>query len=160
VRLTVREAGGAPLPGARVEFEDDPQTAPAIADAQGEVTLRPAKEGAIVLRVTASGHDPQVITVRPGEPAVAVNLRSSLPAGQIRGTVRGESGKALRASIRLQPLDMKLETAADGSFVIDVPPGDYHVVVNAPGYASQKRPAAVEQNGVTILVIDLAEAAP
>jgi hypothetical protein len=159
VRLIIRDAAGAPLAGAQVEVEQDPQGGRAIADAQGEVTLRTAKDGALVLRITGSGHDPQSITVRPGESAVTVNLRASLPAGQIRGNVRGESGQGLRASILLRPLNLTLQTAADGSFVFDVAPGDYQILVSAPGHTSQERPVVVDRNGVTILVIDLVRAA-
>ena len=79
----------------------------------------------------------------------------SLPAGQIRGRVRSLRGKALRAQIEVLPLGQKMESDATGAFVIDVPPGRYNVVVRAEGHETQERPAEVEQNGVTILVIDL-----
>jgi hypothetical protein len=61
----------------------------------------------------------------------------------------------LSAQIEVLPLGQKVEADAKGAFVLDVPPGSYTVVVRAEGHETQERPAEVEQNGVTILVIDL-----
>jgi len=82
----------------------------------------------------------------------------SLPPGQIRGRVRSLRGGALRAKVEVQPLGQTFDTDAKGAFVIDVPPGRYTVHVHAEGHETQERPAEVEQDGVTILVIDLRRA--
>ena len=39
-----------------------------------------------------------------------------------------------------------------------VAPGEYTVLLSAPGYERQRRPVRVEQNGVTILNVDLRRA--
>jgi hypothetical protein len=93
-------------------------------------------------------------------PAVAEPAEPALPPGQIRGRVRSLRGPALRAEIEVSPLQMHAESQADGSFAIDVAPGDYAVTVRAKGHVPQTRTATVEQNGVTILVIDLERSRP
>ena len=40
--------------------------------------------------------------------------------------------------------------------MVDVPPGAYEVQIVAAGYETQKRRVQVEENGVTLLNIDLA----
>ena len=44
---------------------------------------------------------------------------------------------------------------ADGNFELDVAPGEYTVEISAPGYRPQQRPALVEHNGVTVIVVEL-----
>ena len=42
-----------------------------------------------------------------------------------------------------------------GRFQVDVPPGRYRVTISAPGYQVQQRKVEVEENGVTVLNVDL-----
>jgi len=102
------------------------------------------------------------VVAEPPKPATAAEPiaepEPNLPPGQIRGRVRNLRGASIRAQVELVPLGQTLTTDAEGAFVLDVPPGRYSVVVRAEGYEEQKRPAEVEQNGVTILVIDLRRA--
>jgi hypothetical protein len=46
-------------------------------------------------------------------------------------------------------------TDAQGYFEIDLPPGSYTVRLRAFGYVSQNRRIAVEENGVTVLNVEL-----
>jgi hypothetical protein len=69
--------------------------------------------------------------------------------------VRSFNGKPLPATIKVEPLGLEAKTDADGTFQIDVPPGSYEVIVVSPGFAGQRRPVQVEENGVTILNADL-----
>ncbi len=103
----------------------------------------------------APATEPRIAQAPALAPQPPVPVAPNLPPGQIRGRVRSLRGKALRAQIEVLPLGQKLETDAKGAFVIDVPPGHYSVVVRAEGHEQQERPAEVEQNGVTILVVDL-----
>jgi hypothetical protein len=77
------------------------------------------------------------------------------PAGQIRGLVRDFRGQPVRARVTLLPTGARVEVGADGAFSVEVPPGDYQIVVEHPGYAPQRRGVVVEDNQVTILNIDL-----
>jgi uncharacterized membrane protein len=71
--------------------------------------------------------------------------------------VRSFRGKPLAASIRLEPSAATTETDAEGFFQIDVPPGEYEVVIEAPGYQAQRRHAKVDQQGVVIVNADLSQ---
>jgi hypothetical protein len=42
-----------------------------------------------------------------------------------------------------------------GRFEVDVPPGEYDVIVKATGYADQHRHVRVEANGVVVLDLDM-----
>jgi len=50
---------------------------------------------------------------------------------------------------------VETKTDAEGFFQIDVPPGEYEVVIEAPGYVAQRRKAQVERQGVVIVNADL-----
>ena len=84
-----------------------------------------------------------------------VRTRSALPAGQLRGLVRSFKGQALAAKVRIEPMGLESSTDKNGFFQIDVPPGDYEIVIEAPGFASQRRKTHVEQQGVVIVNADL-----
>jgi HSP20 family molecular chaperone IbpA len=45
--------------------------------------------------------------------------------------------------------------AEGGRFEIDVAPGRYRVTISAPGFETQNRKVEVEENGVTLLNVDL-----
>jgi len=45
--------------------------------------------------------------------------------------------------------------ADGGRFEVDVPPGRYRVTISASGYQTQQRTVDVEENGVTVLNVDL-----
>jgi hypothetical protein len=127
--------------GANVAFVFDPRAAKAEPPSNERVQTVPEK-----------AQTPDTPPPLPEEPA--------LPPGQIRGRVRSLRGPALRAEIEIAPLGLQTQSEADGSFAIDVAPGDYEVTVRAKGHVAQTRTATVEQNGVTILVIDLERTRP
>jgi uncharacterized membrane protein len=62
------------------------------------------------------------------------------------------------AHIRVAPLNVTLRAAEDGTFVLDVAPGQYEVTITAAGYEMQQRQVDVEHNGVTVLLVDLRSA--
>jgi hypothetical protein len=123
-----------------------------------EVTVTVEAAGCVPVRTAA--------TLVAGSPTeLDIKLQRQAPRGQIRGQVRSLKGSAVAAEIRIEP-----ETAADGAtgasgtkslradggrFEIDVPPGRYRVTISAPGYQIQNRSVEVEENGVTLLNIDL-----
>ena len=72
-----------------------------------------------------------------------------------RLTVRAVDGSPLQAVIRISPLGRDFETDEQGEFEVDIPPGRYRVYVSAEGYALQRRTVVIEENGVTMLNVDL-----
>lgn len=119
------------------------------------VTLGMAWDEPRTSKATAPATAPSVeVEAAPTHPAPEAPA-PELPAGQIRGRVRSLRGAPIKAQIEVMPLRQSAETDARGAFAIDVPPGHYTVVVRAERFETQERPADVEQNGVTILVLDL-----
>jgi hypothetical protein len=121
--------------------------------------------------VTPPAEQPPVKVAPPvvPDPAPAVagddDPKPSLPGGQIRGYIRSLRGRTVDAEIEVRevgreagksdaPAPQALH-AQDGRFELDVAPGNYEVRVSAPGYESQRRHIQVEQNGVTLLNVDL-----
>jgi hypothetical protein len=119
--------------------------------------------GEATLRVSAARllTHTQPITLRPGTPLVVdVKLSPAPPTGQVRGLIRSFSGAGLRARVRIEPLGKEIQTDAAGTFQLDVPPGTYEVVVEAPGHAAQRRQVRVPEDGVVILNADLLRGQP
>jgi uncharacterized protein YfaP (DUF2135 family) len=131
------------------------RTAESGADGTFQVTdLRP---GRVHVVVKAAGFDDASADANAAATATVVDvvMKRAIKPGQLRGLVRSFNGKALAATIRVEPLGVEAKTDADGTFQIDVPPGSYEVVVAATGHVGQRRPVQVEENGVTILNADL-----
>jgi hypothetical protein len=153
--------GGAPLAGVKVRAGD----VEATTDDDGWFELTGVPPGEVTLQITPEPpYAPTTATVVVGRPgggqtrAVTLGdlvVARDLPPGQIRGVVRTLAGKAIVATIRVEPIGRKVTTDRDGSFRVDVPPGDYDVVIEADDAATQRRHIQVEQNGVTVLNVDL-----
>ncbi|MEY2937018.1 MAG: hypothetical protein RL033_7767 [Pseudomonadota bacterium] len=119
--------------------------------------------GEATLRVSAARllTHTQPITLRAGAPLqLEVKLAPAPPTGQVRGLIRSFSGVGLRARVRIEPIGKEIQTDAAGTFQLDVPPGAYEVVVEAPGHAAQRRQVRVPEDGVVILNADLLRGQP
>lgn len=119
--------------------------------------------GKATLRVSAARlktHS-QSIELRAETPLIVdVRLEPAPPTGQLRGLVRSFGGKGLQARVRIEPLGTELATDQAGTFLADVLPGRYVVVIHAPGHQSQRRQVEVTPDGVVILNADLLKAGP
>ena len=160
VRGRVTDSEGQPVVGAQVTIE------PASGDALGPVTsgddgsfeVTEVPAGTVTVHAVAEGYVEQTaeVTVTAGAPVEAqVAVERDLPNGQIRGVVQSFAGQPVQAQIRVEPLGQEVTADEEGAFQIDVPPGEYEVVITAEGYTEQRRPIRVEQQGVTILNVDL-----
>lgn len=167
VELALFDERGQPLSHARViitpaEPSPDPEPKPVgplaeISPGLYRADALPA--GRVRLHIEADGFHAidRDLEVRPGEPVqLQVRAEVATPPGQVRGLVRSYGGKPLAATVRIEPGGIEATTDADGFFQLDVAPGQYEVVIEAPGYASQRRIAKVEQQGVVIVNADLA----
>ena len=152
----VDAAGRAPLPAASIEVAG---REPVLSDAQGRFTLVDLPPGEVELHASGGGFRPTTAranVVAGARTALEVALERELPEGQIRGTVRTFDGKPLlTAQVRVEPGSSLVKPDADGNFELDVAPGEYAVEISAPGYLPQQRPALVEHNGVTVIVVEL-----
>jgi hypothetical protein len=149
----VRSETGEALDELRVTTDDGPVDV----DAKGRFTISGAAGDTISVRAEAMGHEPATgtftLAAEPTEPAT-LTLRKRLPSGSLRGLVRSLDGHPLDAQIRIEPTGRELR-AAQGRFDVSVAPGWYEVTISAPGRKTQRRRVQVEDNGVTLLNVDL-----
>jgi hypothetical protein len=160
VELELLDDRGQPLPRAQAVVTQGGVETPLVETSPGRYRLDDAHPGRAHLRVRAEGFQPieRDIDVRVGASVhVDVKVEQALPAGQVRGLVRSFRGKPLAASIRLEPGSSETRTDAEGFFQLDVPPGEYEVVIESPGYQPQRRKARVDQQGVVIVNADLSQ---
>lgn len=160
VELELLDERGQPLQRAQATVTQGDTETPLVETTPGHYRLADARPGRAKLRVKAEGFQPieRDIDVSSGKTAkIDVKVEQALPAGQVRGLVRSFRGKPLLASIRLEPGAATTQTDAEGFFQIDVPPGEYEVVIESPGYQAQRRRAKVDQQGVVIVNADLSK---
>ncbi len=159
------ETGGSLPPGLTLTIRSGGAQRQATPDGKGHVVLTDLAAGKAEVVASAEGYEPSRadITLVPGKPAqITLQLRPSLPPGQIRGTVRSFEGRGVSATIRVAEKDgnspaIDAKTEA-GTFQVNVRPGTYEVTIVAPDYEPQTRTVKVEQNGVTVLNADLRRA--
>jgi hypothetical protein len=158
VELALQDERGKPLARAHVAVTQGESELTLVETEPGQYRLEGARPGPAKLHIQADGFKPveRELEVGGSQPLhLAVQAELALPAGQVRGVVRSFRGKALSASVHVEPGGAETKTDADGFFQIDVPPGEYEVVIESPGFESQRRKAKVDQQGVVIVNADL-----
>ena len=158
VRGQVLTPSAEAISGASVSLHQGDGTLSATSDAQGGFAFGAVPAGHYRLAIVAHGFAPQEqqLELRGGAAQnLQITLKRELPQGQIRGTVRRFNGKPVVASVVIAELGITQQTRDDGTFEIDVPPGEYSVAVNARGFKPHTRKAKVELHGVAILIVEL-----
>ena len=158
--ISVTGDGGAALADAEVELAPAGGDAPLTArtDKDGRATFTEVATGKARVTIRQPDHVDKVqeLDIAAGQAAsVAVALDKKLPPGQLLGNVRNYNGKPLKASLTIEPTGGKAQSDDNGEFALDLPPGDYEVTIEADGVKPQTRKVKIEQNGVTILNVDM-----
>jgi hypothetical protein len=159
ISVHVSGQSGAPVANVVVEVHVGDRTERLTAGDDGDFVGHGLPLGPAHVTVTADGFTQSERDVQIGATsgAVAVELVQAPPSGQLRGLVRSFNGRGLAASIRVEPLGVEGKADAEGNFTLDVPPGDYEVVIKAERFKPQRRKIHVDQNGVTVLNAELFE---
>ncbi|MDZ4696468.1 MAG: carboxypeptidase-like regulatory domain-containing protein [Deltaproteobacteria bacterium] len=150
--------GGRSQAGVQVDISINSENTSLPTDANGRISAQKLPVGELTVRVQANGFRPFELkrTVSANEIVqLEAALQDKTPAGQMRGLIRSFGGTPVRAEIEVEPLGTTFQTETDGTFKVDVPPGKYKIKVRASGYESQYRSLKVEDDGVTVLNIDL-----
>ncbi len=154
--VLVTEAG-APLTAAAVTVTMGDEILSRETDATGRARFRVLRDAPLSVSVTAQGYKPTEQNTVLDQPHLEfpIAVERSLPEGEIKGKVRSLRGGPLKAQVEILNTGAVIQTNDDGTFLIDVPPGDYRLRISANGHETQERNAQVERLGVTILVVDL-----
>lgn len=159
LRVTVVDkTTGHPLSDAEAEIIVDGQTRPLqfVTESTFEIGEVPVGTVELVVRAERLKDWRKRVEVTEGQPLdVRVEMIPAANSGQIRGLIRGFDGKGLAAQVRIQPGSHAVQSDADGSFIVDVPPGNYTVEVSLEGYRTQKLTARVGKDGVLVLNVDM-----
>jgi hypothetical protein len=153
-------SGDTAVVGAQIELTSDVdgQTRTVRSDADGRWQVADVPIGGARYRITAEGLEPAegTLTVAAGAPVETSSvLARPLPQGEIRGVIQASNGRPLAARIVIRPLGRELTADAEGSFAVEVAPGEYDVEVSAPGHRAQTRHVTVAEQGVVVLNVQL-----
>ncbi len=171
---TVVDSGGKPVVGAKVSLGLKlSQVNPVFTDGTGTYVFKGVPIGHTVankpaIEETAGEITVQVDKMKPGKATVAqlaegsntvppITLEPVLPPGQLRGNVRSlPGGRAVSgATVQVVGSAQKVTTADDGTFTIDLAPGQYKIKVTKSGLRDQELDVTIDPNGVAIKNIDL-----
>jgi hypothetical protein len=143
------------LVGYRLMFGSRARSANSAGEDSAAGTLasapKPTAQVATVAAVAAS-EESAAATTGAGDAQDAKPL-----LGQIRGNIRSFKGTPLRATVVISPGEFQPSTTAEGKFSLEVAAGHYTVRLSAPGYKSQTRDVVVDEDGITVLNVELGE---
>lgn len=171
---TVIDTAGKPVVGAKVSLTlKAAQVDPTVTDEKGAFTLKGVPIGSTIegkqeIVESAVEVNVDVAGMKPGKATIAqiaegtntvppITVEPVLPPGQLRGVVRSlPGGKSVTgATITVTPGDAKTTTESDGTFTLDLAPGQYKVKISKPGLKDQELDVTIDPNGVAIKNIDL-----
>lgn len=168
----VVDEAGKPIVGAKVVVQLKNNTGTAVTDDKGawrvdklpigkrlnDVDTLDDATGEVTIEVDGKKPAKSTITLKAGDNKVdRVALDPVLPPGQLRAVVRSVvTGKPLAgATVTIEPGAIKATSGADGTFTVDLAPGQYKITVSSPGLAEQQLDVTIDPNGVAIKNIEL-----
>jgi hypothetical protein len=163
---------GKPVVGAKVDVKMKNYTGTGVTDDKGAWRVDKLPVGKSVkgvetlddttaeVTVAVEGKKPakSTVTLKVGDNQVdRIALDPELPPGQLRAVVRSVvTGKPLAgATVTIEPGGIKASSGADGTFTVDLAPGQYKITVSSPGLAEQQLDVTIDPNGVAIKNIEL-----
>jgi hypothetical protein len=146
----------APIAGATIATSDG--TVKVVTDAAGLFQLEDMPLAFIELRVHADGFKAAVVPVGAGADQGAdleIEIEPERTSALIRGTVSNFQGRAVAGHVLVQPGNVGAVLDASGSFEVEVPAGEYTVLITASGHGLQQRRVHVERGDVAVIVVQL-----
>ena len=158
IKGRIVDEAGQPVPDAAVALKFGETAQECRTDAHGSFQFEVQQRGSGQVSVESPGLDRVTMNVSVGDAAAelgGITLRPAVPAGELRGLVRGLDGEPVPAEIVVGGTEIALETDAQGRFSVEVPPGSYVVEIKADGFVGQRRRVTIENRGVTVLNADI-----
>lgn len=156
------DPSGAPLPDASVQLTQGEMTRRTRTDAEGRYRFEELPMGEAELRAEAPGFKSETWKVSLDLPSTQLTPRTLAAAdntGTLRCLVRSYQSEALRATVRVRDTNgaalASLQTNPDGTLEIPLPPGQYRIMIEMPGYRGQQTSVRIAANEVAILNVDL-----
>jgi hypothetical protein len=156
----VLDPDAARLPGVHVSIQVGDEARTVTSDARGEYAFDDLPRGVARLTIDGPGllSTSQELTLAAA--VVLLPLRAArVEAGaQLRGLVRSFAGAALQAEVRVPAAGQRVTADKGGRFMLELRAGEYEVEIECAGYLTQRRKISVQDNGVTLLNVELHEA--
>ncbi|MDP2275340.1 MAG: carboxypeptidase regulatory-like domain-containing protein [Archangium sp.] len=155
IRGVVR-SGEKPLAGASIVTG----TQKTSSDAEGRYVLEKVGPGPVKVGVRAAGMtDEEEVAQVPAEAEAALDFALVPKEVEVRATLRGliraKDGAAVKATVRVVELKLKLAVKADGRFSADVPKGKYTLIIEARGFVTQTKTVEVSSGDQAIFHSEL-----
>ena len=163
----VRDADGTAVPGTAVTLVDATgrQIARGTTETGGEFTLAAPGAGSYVLIASASGHQPEAVTVNVADTGVTVEVALRSASG-LRGVIRSveTSVPIMDAAVTLtngqgDVVDSRLSGQSGDYAFAALPPGVYTLAVNARNYRPAALTVTVGEASPTTQDVELADSA-
>ncbi|HEY4243942.1 MAG TPA: carboxypeptidase-like regulatory domain-containing protein [Kofleriaceae bacterium] len=176
----VNDEAGKPVVGAKVTVTLRTHSANVVTDESGKFSVPKLPIGKTAAGVTTLDDTGADVTVdvdgkKPAHTTLTlakganhlqpIQLEPVLPPGQLRAVIKSlASGKPVaNAKVSIvgstgeggTGAPREIASGTDGTFQIDLPPGQYKLVITAPGFAPQQLDVTIDPNGVAIKNIDL-----
>jgi hypothetical protein len=154
-RITAQD--GSALPDIDVRIVREGYEGTARTGADGSYVIADVPIGPATLHISGRRLQPVERPLEVVAAGVAADVQPERvpPLGQLRGLIRSFDGKPLAAEITITPTDQTLRASAEGEFEVGLPPGEYQVRISISGFGAQSRTVQIEDDGVTLLNVDL-----
>jgi hypothetical protein len=148
---------GPPLAGVTITA---PGHEPVTSDAQGQFRVDGLPPGLLRVRAEKAGlvsTDEVVSVTADSEVRLALTMRPTVaPAlAALITLVRDDTGQPVAAHVKVLERNLAAEADERGQVRFDVPPGRYTVVIEAPGFASQRKVVRTVPGEQSIYDVDL-----
>jgi hypothetical protein len=156
----VLDPDSARLPGATVAIQIGDQARTTISDTRGEYAFDDLPRGMARLTIDGSGLLATSQELKLDKAVMLLPLRAARveASAQLRGLVRSFTGAPLVAVIRVPAAGRLVTADKGGRFMLELRAGEYEVEIECAGYLTQRRKISVQDNGVTLLNVELHEA--
>jgi hypothetical protein len=160
LRGAVSDFEGLPLAGVHVSLSVAGRTYQTTSADDGSFSFDALPRGSAKIETEAAGLEPNsgVLALDGPTQALSLQLAHVAVSAQLRGLIRSFAGTPLAATVHVLPAGSTVDADKDGRFMLELGAGEYEVEIECAGYLTQHRKISVQDNGVTLLNVDLHEA--